>query len=212
MNEQEVIRLYVDELWTLRMVADYFATNHHRIRRILNKHNISITAKQRRKPMTEEHKQKIVATRKAMGYVSWQKGLKMDEVFKRKNMKGKLKTSIDLIGLYPDYEKLKFLTHYLSKHKIHLGFDDDVRKAFLDKFYFDNQFNRIYDKWQETGENKWYFPSLDHKESKFNGENWSIENLQFLTWFENRAKAEMNQDEWEKFKLETNTTSDLFYK
>jgi len=211
MNEQEVIRLYVDELWTLRMVADHFSTDHHRIKRILNKHNIPITEKQRRKPMTDEHKQKIVNARKAMGYVSWQKGLKMDEVFKRKNMKGKLKTSIDLISLYPNYEKLKFLTHYLSKHKNYLGFDDYVRKSFLDKFYFDEQFNRIYDKWQETGKNKWYLPSLDHKVSKFNGENWSLDNLQFLTWFENRAKAEMNHDEWEKFKLETNTKSDLFY-
>ena len=46
--------------------------------------------------------------------------------------------------------------------------------------------------------------------SKFNGENWNLNNLQFLTWFENRAKAEMNQDEWEEFKRNTNTRSDLF--
>lgn len=33
----------------------------------------------------------------------------------------------------------------------------------------------------------------------------------FLTWFENRAKAEMNQDEWDYFKINTNTKSELFY-
>jgi len=120
-----------------------------------------------------------------------------------------MRTEIDL-GIYKDLYKLQFLIKITSKHRKHIAFNDDARKAFLDKFYFDTQFNKIYDRWQESGENKWYIPSLDHKVSKFNGENWGLDNLQFLTWFENRAKAEMNQDEWDLFKIETNTKSDLF--
>ena len=42
------------------------------------------------------------------------------------------------------------------------------------------------------------------------GGTYDIENLQVLTWFENRAKCDMNQEEWEKFKKETNTTSAYF--
>ena len=37
-----------------------------------------------------------------------------------------------------------------------------------------------------------------------------LDNIQFLTWFENRAKAEMSQQEWDIFKKKTNTKSDLF--
>jgi len=40
--------------------------------------------------------------------------------------------------------------------------------------------------------------------------NYSLDNLRFITWFENRAKAEMNLQEWNKFKKTTNTKSDLF--
>ena len=120
-----------------------------------------------------------------------------------------MRSLIDL-DIYPDLYRLQFLFRITSRHFKHLGYCDGVRKEFLDKFYFDEQFNRLYDRWQESGENKWYYPSIDHISSKFNGENWNLDNLQFLTWFENRAKAEMNQDEWEKFKVNTNTKSDLF--
>jgi hypothetical protein len=43
-----------------------------------------------------------------------------------------------------------------------------------------------------------------------NGGGWSLDNLCFLTWFENRAKADMSADEWAAFRRQTNTTSDLF--
>lgn len=53
-------------------------------------------------------------------------------------------------------------------------------------------------------------PSLDHIHPQAKKGSWNLENLQFLTWFENRAKADMSQEEWGKFKRETNTRSDLF--
>jgi hypothetical protein len=31
-----------------------------------------------------------------------------------------------------------------------------------------------------------------------------------MTWFENRAKADMTKGDWELFKINTNTKSDLF--
>jgi hypothetical protein len=209
-NIEEVKRLYVDELWTLRRIAEYFDTNHHMIKRKLiaggveidnvNRRFGRIITKERRKQIGEQSKNRI----------TWNKGVRASEKEIRRMMKNRMRTKIDL-DEYPDLSKLQFLVRITSKHFKNIGFSDEVRKSFLDKFYFDIQFNRIYDKWQETGENKWYFPSLDHKVSKFNGGNWSINNIQFLTWFENRAKAEMNLDEWENFKLETNTKSDLFY-
>lgn len=125
-------------------------------------------------------------------------------------MKAKLKTEIDL-SVYSNFQKLKHLTRVLSKRKEFLGYDDAVRKAFLDTFYFDQRFDSIYDKWIASGKNKWYYPTLDHKTPLSRGGGWELENLHYMTWFENRAKAEMTLDEWEQFKQTTNTKSDLFW-
>lgn len=39
----------------------------------------------------------------------------------------------------------------------------------------------------------------------------NIDNLQYLTVFENLAKRDMTMEEWEQFKKDTHTTSDYFY-
>jgi hypothetical protein len=208
MDENEVVRLYVEQGYTLRMIADELGTNHHMVRRVLTRHGVTITQQGRkRKPFTNEHRRKISEASK--GRPSWSAGKVLPESFRRANMRGKLGTSIDL-SKYADYARLSFLTRFLSKRREFIGFNDSVREPFLDKFYFDEQFNRIYDAWIASGQSKWWRPTLDHKHSQSNGGNWELENLQFLTWFENRAKAEMNDDEWLSFCVATNTQSDLF--
>ncbi len=208
MDEQEVIRLYVVEGYTLRRIADAFETNHHMVHRILERNGIEITQRGRkRKPFTDDHRRKISAAGK--GRKSWSAGKKMTETSRRANMRGKLGTAIDL-GKYPDYERLLFLTKFLSKRREHIGYADSVREPFLDKFYFDAQFNAIYDAWIASGKNRWYRPTLDHKQSQSHGGSWKLDNLQFLTWFENRAKADMNDDEWIGFCRMTHTRSNLF--
>ena len=207
MQANEVRRLYVDEMWTLRRIADHFGTNHHRVKRALVALGVEITNAHRlREPMTVERRAQI--GKQSRGRKAWNKGVTADEAQIRRMMKARMRTGIDL-DAYPDLQRLQLLVRLTSKHFKHLG-SDAARKAFLDRFYFDGQFNRIYDKWLESGKSKWLFPSLDHKVSKCNGGSWELDNLQFLTWFENRAKAEMNQDEWESFKQSTQTKSDLF--
>jgi len=209
MNEQAIVDLYTVNRWTLRRIADCFDTDHHRIKRILTKHSVPIqTQGQIPKPYTDEHRRKVgLASR---GRPAWNKHKKMTETACRRNMAAKLKTSIDL-NKYPDFERLKFLTRFLSKHKQHIGYSDDVRQAFLDRFYFDLAFNTLYDQWIAHEQDKWYRPTLDHIEPLSNGGAWALSNLQFLTWFENRAKADMSIAEWQRFRQETNTCSDLFW-
>ena len=43
-----------------------------------------------------------------------------------------------------------------------------------------------------------------------NGVEPEFENLQVLTWFENRAKCDMANDEWQEFKLKTKITGTYF--
>lgn len=51
-------------------------------------------------------------------------------------------------------------------------------------------------------------PSLDHIVPKSKGGSLNnIDNLQFLTWFENRAKNDLTQEEWNSIK---NNIGDYF--
>lgn len=209
-NENKIIKLYVDDCYTLRRIAEEFNTNHHMIKRILIKNNIEITQKGRkRKPFSDEHKRKISEATK--GRKSYWQGKKMPEESVRKNMVSHMyfNITIDDIKEYTDFDKLKFLTRSISRYLKHFDTKEKYL-GYIDKFYHDNKFNIIYLTWIKNNKNKWYMPSLDHKKSKSNEGNYELDNLQFLTWFENRAKAEMNQDVWEEFKIKTNTKSDLF--
>ena len=53
-------------------------------------------------------------------------------------------------------------------------------------------------------------PSLDHIQPKSRNGGWELDNLQILTWFENRAKAEMTSAEWIEFRKTNNIKCDLF--
>lgn len=74
-------------------------------------------------------------------------------------------------------------------------------KAFYEYWWHDPQFNLIYNNWKKSQINTNTFydllkPSIDHKIPKSrNGDN-TIENLQFLTVFENLVKRDMTWDEW----------------
>jgi 5-methylcytosine-specific restriction endonuclease McrA len=68
----------------------------------------------------------------------------------------------------------------------------------------------MYNSWNNN-KGKWNIPTLDHIiPLSRGGDFFDLDNIQILTWFENRAKAEMTQKEWEDFKIITSTKSDLF--
>jgi len=208
-NETELCEYYVRQLVSLRDVSRKYNIDHHRVKRILTDNNCY--DENRIVPTVRDPSSTIkgVETRHANGsYVAHNKGKKMSETHRRVNMKIKMKTEIDL-SQYEDYDRLLFLTRYLSKHKSTFN-TDEKRKLFLDKFYIDEQFIMIYSRWIKETENKWLRPSLDHKIPKSIGGTFDLDNLQFLTWFENRAKADMNEEEWQSFKQTTQTKSDYF--
>jgi len=154
---------------------------------------------------TKEHRQKISDSRKALyasgAITTWSKGKKMSRDHILKNMKAHLKydVSLEWLDSFTDIEKLKFLNGSIKRKRDYEGFTTEIYKQFIEKFYTDKKFNALYNKWIETGD-KWIKPSLDHIQAKANGGTLLLDNLQFVSWLENRAKVDIEQSEWDKIK------------
>ena len=136
-----------------------------------------------------------------MGRKSWSQGKKMTRQCVLKNMMAHLKyeVSFEWLNSFDDIEKLKYLNRSIARERDYKGFNTEIYKQFIEKFYNDKKFNQLFSEYQKTGD-KWIKPSLDHIEAKANGGSLLLDNLQFISWLENRAKVNIPQVEWDKIK------------
>ncbi len=117
-----------------------------------------------------------------------------------------------------DWERFSFLHSCIvgtSGIKTEDWTSKEEYKLFYEHWWHDKQFNLIYDNWKKQSRSintfyDWWKPSLDHIIPKSRGGSNKLDNLQFLTVFENLAKRDMTQIEWDNFKVSTKTSSDLF--
>jgi len=209
MNENKIVEMYKNDRYTLRHLSEVFKTDHHKIKRILLKNGVKITRRNTLKKFTQEHKNKISATRKKLyqsgKITAWSKGKKMSRDHILKNMKAHLKydVSLDWLKQFEDVEKLKYLNRSISRKRDKKGFTTEIYKQFIEKFYNDKKFNELFSEWIKTND-KWIKPSLDHIEAKCKGGTLLLDNLQFISWLENRAKIDISQVEWNKIKSNIN--------
>ena len=193
--EQKIIETYKPKVTTLRQVADACGTDHHRVKRVLLKNNIPVL-KGVNKPITDEHRAKISATSK--GRTSWIKGKKATKQMLYKNMASHLRFDIDYKWLmqFDDVEKLKTLNRCVTNRSGRFAVDTEWYKLYVLKFWNCPTFNLIYDRWVKSNYEFLKQPSLDHIHPVCKGGDLDLDNLQFLSWFENRCKNHMSQDEW----------------
>ena len=197
MNE-EIKSLYTQEKYTLRKIAKIIGKDHHFVKRRLQEMGVEITRNDRkREPFTEEHRAKI--SEKSKGRTCHWKGKKMPIDTNYKNMLNHLRWNIDLAFLmrFDNIEKLKCLNQMLSRKRVSENFDTEKYKLFIEKFYYDINFNKQFECYLSS-KNKWDMPSLDHIIPLSKGGTWDLDNLQIISWFENRAKCDMNNEEFEE--------------
>ena len=114
---------------------------------------------------------------------------------------------------FKDFDKFLFIHRMLVKN-INLENFKENYKQYIEYFYYQKQFNKVYDFWKAQEKTNtfydWAKPSLDHIIPKAKGGTNDIENLQVLTTFENLSKRDMNMEEWNEFKKITKTNSLYF--
>lgn len=202
MDESIILQLYVEDGKSLRDIAKTFNTNHHKIKKILNEHNVELS-KRKTRSFSEEHKRKISESHSKR--TKYTKGYKQKKITVYRNMISKLRYDIEesWITQFQDIEKLKYLNRSITKSRISKTFNTIDYKNFVEKFYYDEKFNEYYAKWIETND-IWIKPSLDHITPISKGGKNEISNYQYLTWFANRAKVNMSEQEWNQIKIKIN--------
>lgn len=197
--EEKIVNAYIPYETTLREVARQCGTNHHTVKRILKKNGMAVV-KGRSGSLTREHKDKI--SKSCKGRQSWAKGKKMDKSTIYKNMAAHLRfdVSYEWLSDFPDIEKLKLLNACITDRSGRFRVSTVWYKKYIGKFYHDDCFNNIYTAWVASGYEKYKKPSIDHTLPRAKGGTNDLDNLQFLTWFENRCKNDMSQESWDLLK------------
>ena len=176
-----IVKLY-EAGWSMRSIADHLGTNHKLISRELKRNGVKT---RQPKNLRGVKKFNCDITR---NYNNMATHLRFD-------------VSVEWLMQFKDFHKLKTLNDVITNRSGRWEASSAWYKNYIEKFYDDDQFNRIYERWIKSGKEKYKKPSLDHIIPKANGGTNDIENLQFLSWFENRCKNDMAQTEWNNLKI-----------
>ena len=196
-------QMYVQELCGFRRIADHFGTNHHSVKRLLVARGVTIGRTNASRPFSAEHRAAISAGCK--GRVSWCKGKTMPEITRLKNGLGHLRFDVDLEWAQGfDLEVFMMINKMLTPRLERWRIDTAEYVKIVERFSTDAQFLGIFKTWIDSGKELYLTPSLDHIVPAARGGTDTADNLQVLTWFENRCKNDMTQTEWDAIKSNIN--------
>ena len=197
--EKTIINLYVNERYSLRQVAEVVGKDHHFVKRVLERNGIKIELG-RKRPVSDSHRQHI--SNACKGRTTWSKGRRMPKSSLYKNMKAHLRfeVTLEFLQQFEGIEKLKMLNRMATSRNGRFNIADEDYQAYVLRFYYSDAFDKIYRRWLASGKKKYFRPSIDHITPISRGGGHDIENLQILTWFVNRCKNDMSQEEWNEIK------------
>ena len=185
-SNKEVIQTIISKYKqgkSLRAIAIDYNTDHHRISRILLKHGIQLRVKSTKKCANKYLSKRVAQYGNMLNHLRYR-----DEL------------TLDWLMQFKDFNKLKFLNHQIiNKDKTRFLEDVNWYKSFILKFYFDEQFNKLYNKYLQTND-KYLKPSLDHIIPRSQGGTNELSNLRFLTYLENMCKRDIPDNDWKNIK------------
>jgi len=181
MDKDLICKMYKDGQ-SMRNIALAFGTNHKLISRVLKGEDIKT-----RKPLN----------------IRGVKKFECDKERSYNNMATHLRFVVDVKWLmqFEDFKKLQLLNDAITNRDGRWDEDTKWYKRYIIKFYNEDSFNSIYRRWVESNYDRYKKPSIDHIVPKAKSGTNDLDNLQFLSWFENRCKNDMSQDEWNELKL-----------
>ena len=181
MDTKEICKMY-EGGFSMREVATHFNTNHKRISRILNKYGIE--------------KRTVSKPTSLSKFKS-----KLERDFN--NMAKHIRFDVDYLWLlqFEDIEKVKTLNDCITNREGRWEVSTEWYKDYILKFYYDVQFSNLFIRWKGSDCDKYMKPSIDHIIPRTSGGTNELSNLQFLTWFENRCKNNMTQEQWDLLKF-----------
>jgi 5-methylcytosine-specific restriction endonuclease McrA len=152
--------------------------------------------------MTKEHRENL--SKSCKGRQSWNKGLKgvypKESLYKNMITHLRFDISLEWIKQFDNIDKLKLLNKCITVRDNRFNVNTEWYKKYIEKFYNDKKFNLIYDNWIKNNKDKYLMPTIDHIKPKSKNGNSDLENLEFLTWFENRCKNNIDYDKWQEMK------------
>lgn len=122
----------------------------------------------------------------------------------------------EFVNQFDNLEKFLFIHRTVTRigGRNILDYSKEEYEETISYLYQTKQFHAVYDFWQTQDHSKTFYdyakPSLDHIIPKSKGGPNHYTNFQFLTVFENLAKRDMTQEEWDNFKKETHSQSDYY--
>lgn len=222
LNIDEIVHLYVDEGMTTYEIAALCKVNKTSIARRLKKAGVELRSDKSDRKFSDEELLILYNEKprslNELGHILGVQSRTVerrlnslgieppkcdidDRITKRKrymNMQHSSKWDIPLEWFlqFDDIDKLMFLNTKtrITGRGYHVESAEQY-KEFIEHFYHDQNFNDQYSTWKQTGARE-DMPSLDHIDPRTHGGDDSVENLAFVSWFENRAKNDLNLDDY----------------